>query len=530
MNSSPVLPGPSDARSNGPWKAVRKLLPWRRPEKELRPQTLVDVVRWRAEVQPDDLACMFLPDGDGDEVRLSYRDIDQQARSIGAWLQEQGAGGSRVLLLYPPGKDYVAAFLGCLYAGAVAVPAYPPRSNQLLARLQLIAEDTKAPLALTTNQVLAKVERQIEDTSDLKRLRWLATDGVVTGHEARWKRPAITGDSLAFLQYTSGTTARPKGVMISHSNLIYNAELIRNCFETTRATHGLFWLPLYHDMGLIGGVVQPLYGGCPVTFMSPVSFLHRPLRWLEMISRYRATVSGGPNFAYDLCVSKATPEHIAALDLSCWEIAFTGAEPIRAETMVRFSDIFGSCGFRREAFYPCYGLAESVVMVSGGKRLSQPVVRAFDAASLEYHQVAPATDPATARMLVGCGQTRLDQKIVIVNPDTMAPCAANEVGEIWVAGPSVAKGYWNQPELTQHAFEARLSGSGEGPFLRTGDLGFLGDNDLFVTGRIKDLIIIRGRNYYPQDIELTVEQCHPAVRRDGSAAFAAEVDEQERLV
>jgi 8-amino-7-oxononanoate synthase len=320
--------------------------------------------------------------------------------------------------------------------------------------------------------------------------------------------------------------------MLTHANLLHNCALIGHAFEMTRSVSGVFWLPSYHDMGLVGGVLCPISQGVPNVIMSPMSFLQRPFRWLQAISRYRAVVSGGPNFAFDLCVRKVTPEQRAKLDLSTWAVAFNGAEPVRSETIDRFAETFEPCGFRREAFYPCYGLAEATLIVSGGFKNEPPVVRTFDAKALENRLVieVPAMDES-ARPLVGSGQVLAsEEEIVIANPEGMTRCGPGQVGEIWVKSPSVAQGYWGRREETEHTFQARLRDRGEGVYLRTGDLGFFQDGELFVASRLKDLIIIRGLNHYPHDIELTAEKSHAAIRPGCGAAFTVEVGEEPRLV
>ena len=495
------------------------------------PSNLVDLVRHRAEHQPDETAFTFLVDGENEQVHLTNLELDRQARAIGAWLESQGLVGQRALLLYPAGLEFIAAYLGCLYAGVVAVPVYPPRRNRSLVRIQAIADDAEAKVALTTDSVLSRVEPLINETPHLKQLTWLATCRVPEGIEDRWERPDVRGDTLAFLQYTSGSTGTPKGVMLNHSNLLHNSGLIAYNFEHVRTGMGVFWLPSYHDMGLIGGILQPLYLGRPNILMSPMSFLQKPYRWLSALSRFGASTSGGPDFAYDLCVRKITPEQVDTLDLSNWTVAFNGAEPIREETLQRFCEKFAPCGFRREAFYCCYGMAEATLMVSGGYAKRAPVIRSFETESLANGEVVNAQDGAEgARSLVGCGQTTSDQKIVIADPETLVRCPEDRTGEIWVAGPSIAQGYWRQPEATAEVFQAYLRDTGEGPFLRTGDLGFVEDGELFVTGRVKDLIIVRGLNHYPQDIELTVQNSHPRLRPGCGGAFTVEVDGREQLV
>lgn len=493
--------------------------------------TVVELLRERAQRQPDALAYTFLADGETEEINLTYRELDQQARAIGAHLQNIGATGERVLLLYPQGLEYMAAFYGCLYAGAIAVPTYPPRLNQKLTRLLSIITNSQATVALSTSAVLSKLETMLDLEASLKNLRWIATDNIADTQAQQWQSPVISSDTLAFLQYTSGSTTVPKGVMVSHGNLLYNHRMLQSSFQPPENSTYVSWLPLFHDMGLIANALQSVYAGTRCVLMSPMAFLQRPFRWLQAISRYGAATSGGPNFSYDLCVTKVTPEQKAMLDLSGWSLAFNGAEPVRKETFDRFSTAFAQCGFRREAFYPCYGLAEATVMVSGGVKGTVPVELKLQASALEQNRVvlASAEDPYP-RTAISCGRTWLSQKIAIVDPETLKHCQLDEVGEIWVSGPHVAKGYWNRLEETEHAFHALTMDTGEGPFLRTGDLGFMTDSDLFIAGRLKDLIIIDGSNHYPQDIERTVEQSHPAIRQSNCAAFAVEDKGEERLV
>lgn len=490
--------------------------------------TLVDLLRTRAVQQPDRIAYRFLADGETETASLTYQGLDRQSRAIAAQLQRLNLQGERALLLYPPGLDYIAAFFGCLYAGVIAVPAYPPHNQRNTPRIEAVVADASAAIALTTRAIQDRTQALLAK-AELDRLQWLATDTVNDVLADDWQAPAIATDSLAFLQYTSGSTGTPKGVMLSHGNLLHNAAVTLHCMEHSAASQFVSWLPVYHDMGLIGGVLQPLYGGFPCTLMPPASFLQRPYRWLQAISRYGGTTSGGPNFAYELCIDKITPEQRKTLDLRCWSVAFNGAEPIRPATLERFAATFADCGFRPEAFYPCYGLAEASLIVSGGRKAEPPISKTIDTETLAQNRVVDAVSNQ-ASTFVSSGQTVPDQQIVIVHPETNDRCAEAEVGEIWVAGPSVGQGYWNRPLETANTFQAYLADSQEGPFLRTGDLGFLHQGELFVTGRSKDLIIIRGRNLYPQDIEQTVEQSHPCLRIGGGAAFAIDVDHEEQLV
>jgi acyl-CoA synthetase (AMP-forming)/AMP-acid ligase II/aryl carrier-like protein len=493
--------------------------------------TFVDILRWRALHQPNQQAFIFLPDGEGEEVSITYDELDRQARAIGAELQNLKRTGKTAFLLLPPNLEYVAAFFGCLYAGVVAVPVYPPKNNHTMSRLQAIIADAQATAVVTTAQIWSNMKRWLSEDSYLEDLKWLLTDRVSDGAENNWHEPVLTSNSLAYLQYTSGSTAVPKGVMLTHANLLYNSDLIHRCLEHTQDSRMVSWLPLYHDMGLISGVLQPIYGGFRAVLMPPTAFIQRPSRWLKAISHYQANTSGGPNFAYDLCVRTIPAEQRVGLDLSHWQAAFNGAEPIRFETLERFAAAFASCGFHKEAFYPCYGLAEATLIASGGLKSESPIIQPFQGTALEQNQAVTARrDDEATRLLVGCGQVLPGQQILIVNPESLVKCSPDQVGEIWLSGPSVSQGYWSRPEETAYTFQAHLADTKEGPFLRTGDLGFLKNGELFITGRLKDLIIIRGRNHYPQDIELTVEQSHPALKPGCGAAFSVEVTGEERLV
>ncbi|HKR11861.1 MAG TPA: amino acid adenylation domain-containing protein [Pyrinomonadaceae bacterium] len=490
-------------------------------------QSLVELLRSRAETEGPRRLYTFLSEGTTPEQSLSYAELDRRARAIGACLQDANAQGQRVLLLFPPGLDYIAAFFGCLYANAVAVPAYPPRQNRNLDRLRAVVHDARPAIALTTQHVIAELESGLDHYADLKALRWIAADRVEPGLGAEWRDLNADANTLAFLQYTSGSTANPKGVMVTHGNLLHNEELIQRAFGQSSASIIVGWLPLFHDMGLIGNVIQPLYAGAECVLFSPMGFLQKPFRWLEAISRYRATTSGGPNFAYDLCVRKISPADRETLDLSSWTVAFNGAEPVRKETIDRFCAAFEPCGFRREAFFPCYGLAEATLFVAGGPGNRKPVIQDFQRAALDQNRVVAAgTDDV--RSLVSCGHAP-EHQVMIVDPESNARCLGGHVGEIWVNSESVAQGYWNQPEESNRIFKAHLD-TGEGPYLRTGDLGFVDDGQLYITGRLKDLIIIRGRNCYPEDIEHTIGQCARALRPGEGVVFSADIAGDERLV
>ena len=494
-------------------------------------KTLVDLLRNRAIESPEEIGYSFLIDGETETVNLTYQQLEQRSRAIAAYLQSVCPPGEVALLLYQPGLEYITTFFGCLYAGVIAIPAYPPRPNRSLERIQTIIRDSKAKIGLASQSIISSLKPRASETPELDNLNWLATDQIPDNLAQKWLEPNINEETLAFLQYTSGSTATPKGVIITHQNLLHNSSLIHQCFGHSAQSKGVIWLPPYHDMGLIGGILQPLYGGFPVILMSPLMFLQSPVRWLQAISRYQGTTSGGPNFAYDLCVRKIKPEQIQTLDLSSWEVAFNGAEPISAEVLERFTNTFAVCGFRREAFYPCYGMAEATLIISGGNKLSPPVKTQVVARALEKNQIVLVYPTEGTKTLVGCGQSLPDQQIKIVHPEKLTLCAEGEVGEIWVSGPSIARGYWHKPEETKQTFAAYLAEAPEKePFMRTGDLGFLEAGELFVTGRLKDVIIINGRNHYPQDIEWTVEQSHHLIRPGCIASFSVEVKGEERLV
>ncbi|HEX8967756.1 MAG TPA: fatty acyl-AMP ligase [Chloroflexota bacterium] len=483
--------------------------------------TLVDLAQSRAADFADRRAYTFLIGGEEDEAHLTYGELDRQARAIAAELQRRKLTGAHVLLLYPPGLAFVAGFFGCLYAGCVAVPAYPPQLNRATARIQGIATDAGTRLVLTDQSTLASRERALAEAPALADLEWLATDDLPVSASPAWHAPDLQADDLALLQYTSGSTGDPRGVMLSHKNLLTNLARIHSTFNIEADSTGVCWLPPYHDMGLIGGLLQPLYEAAPLVVMSPLAFLQRPIRWLQAIARYRGTTNGGPTFAYDLCVQRTRPEQRELLDLSHWRVAFVGAEPVRYETLRRFADAFEPAGFRWEAFAPCYGLAESTLLVSGGRR--QPSV-ALDWPSRARDESAPP------QPLVSCGVLDSSRRVVIVDAEHLREVQQGHVGEIWVQGADVARGYWNRGAETLATFGGYLADTGEGPFLRTGDLGFIKADNLFITGRIKELIIVDGRNHSPHDIELTVEQAHPALEEGGCAAFSADVNGAERVV
>ena len=489
-----------------------------------RSPTLLDVTRQRAERYRDKVAfdyCHYSPGGE-EHSRLTYRELDIKARAIASTLQRLGARGERVLVLCPSGLDCIASFFGCIYAGAVAVPVHPPVRNRVMGRVASIVADVQAGFVLTTAKLQAELKAAVDDLADGNSLQWCAVDAITPDGAAEWVAPDVDASTTALVQYTSGSTSAPKGVVVTHGNLLHNLDAIRQAWgRGDDNAIGVFWLPLHHDMGLIGGVLEGLYVGCTSFLMPPEAFIERPMRWLEAISRHRGTITTAPNFAYELCVERSSAEERAALDLSTWTTAMCGAEPVRAATLQRFADAFGPAGFRPEAFNPVYGMAESTLLVSGRSDWAVPVVRHLDGVALrEQHVVTVTPEHPAATSFVGCGRAQRGHEIVIVDPATRRPAANSEVGEIWLAGGSIAQGYLGRPAETEETFSAFLASTGKGPFLRTGDLGFQMDGELFLTGRLKDLVVIRGRNYYPEDIERTAQDSHPALLRGRGAAFS----------
>jgi acyl-CoA synthetase (AMP-forming)/AMP-acid ligase II len=504
-------------------------------ESRIQPPTLTELLRQRARQQPDGHAYTFLMDGKTPSPPLTYGELDRQARAIAALLQQYQERGERVLLLYPQGLEVLAAFCGCLYAGAIAIPVPPPESGRLkrtLPRLRAIVRDAQAAFALTTESILSLVANVQDEFPEFEQMHWIDTATVDLALAEQWQDPQVDRDQLAYLQYTSGSTSTPKGVMLSHFNLMYHARYLQQACGYAPDSITVTWMPYFHDYGLVEGMVVPLYNGTPCYLMSPFAFIKRPIQWLRNMTQYRATHSQAPNFAYDLCVRRFKPKDLAELDLSSWQAAGNAAEPINPKVMVRFVETFAPCGFTWETFAPAYGLAEYTLLVSTKPKGTLPVLCRLDAPSLEQDKIveAQADQQTGVRIMAGCGQLVCQTQVAIANPDTLTRCAPDEVGEIWVSDPSVAQGYWQRPEETQETFQAYLQDTGEGPFLRTGDLGFLKDGELFIAGRMKDLIIIRGTNHYPQDIEWTVQHLNPVFRSDYGAAFSIEDDGEEQLV
>lgn len=495
------------------------------------PETnFLDRLSYWAAALPEKIAYRFIA-GDGEIKTLTFAELDHRAKAVAAMLVSKGYAGKRALMMYPPGLDFIVAFFGCHYAAVTPIPAFPPRRNRNMARIGAISDDAQASVALSVSSVIKSCEKWIKESPGLQRIPWLSTESVAAEFANDWVKPKASLDDLGLIQYTSGSTGSPKGVMLSHRNLIANCRMITRAFQTGRKGSICSWLPLYHDMGLVGGILNPMYCGTEDNLMSPVAFLTRPIRWLRAISKYKSIASGGPNFAYAWCTMKINEEDCEGLDLSNWKVAFNGAEPVSAAVMERFTEKFAPYGFSPDAFYPCYGMAETTLIVTGGSDEEAPIVRPFDKYELVEHRVRRIDEShENARRLVGCGKVLEEEEVLIVHPENHTPLPDDKIGEIWINSPSCGLGYWQREQETQETFRARLKPDNGKYYVRSGDLGFMDRGELFVTGRLKDMIIVRGANRYPQDIETTVELCHPLTRSGGAAAFSVTRWDREHLV
>jgi acyl-CoA synthetase (AMP-forming)/AMP-acid ligase II len=488
---------------------------------------LAQMVRERADDRPDDIAFWFLLDGEDDELPYTYGELDAQIRTLASRLMAESRPGDRVVILMAPGPLFVVAFMASVYAGLIAVPAFLPdvmNADRSVPRLRAIAQDAEAVMIVTDELFVSFRDQLWSVAPDLARTPWLTVEEALAGGDPdAWTDPGSGRDDVAFIQYTSGSTSLPKGVVLTHGNLLANLALIYDHCHDDGNYVSVSWLPPYHDMGLIGGILQPLYQGLPGVVMSPMDFLAKPRRWLQAVTKYGGTISPAPNFAFELCVRRVPPEQREGLDLSTWRHAFNGAEPVRPSTLERFAEAYEPYGWRPTSMLPCYGLAEATLFVSGHGHEQPTVVTSFDRDALAKGEARPSEGPDPVERLVACGGIERDHDIRIVDPESLAELDPGQIGEIWLAGPSVGKGYWGRRRQTTETFAAHTA-AGDGPFLRTGDLGFFHDGELYVAGRIKDVIIVRGRNIYPQDIELLAEAV-PGVRAGCIAAFAvADVD------
>lgn len=493
--------------------------------------TYIEVIKNRTASKPDHVVFRFLSDGVNENESLTYRQLETRSKALGAAMQKVGNKGDRVLLLFQPCLSYVASLYACFYSGFVAVPAYPPRRKRGIERIYSIIEDSKATICLISQQVYNDIQKNFKNDGLLNQLNWIIYEDIADDKAKEFNETEILAEDLALLQYTSGSTGNPKGVMITQLNLLYNSEYIRQTFELSDNTVGVNWLPVFHDMGLIGGIMQVAYTGGVNIGLPPIEFLKKPLNWLKAIEKYGGTTAGGPNFSYDYCIQKTTEEERKEIDLSTITVFFCGAEPIRKSTYNEFSNKFAVSRAKEEQFYSCYGLAEATLIVTGGFRADKPKYLEVDAYSLTDNRVEVIEEGKPGGVsLVGCGHLWMETRVEIVDPVTLKKVGKNEIGEIWISGPTLAAGYWNKPEETKRTFGAMLSDSGGGPFLRTGDLGFFYENELYITGRLKDLLIIRGVNHYPNDIEFTIQNAFPELRQNGGAAFPVDEAGEERLV
>lgn len=485
-------------------------------------ETIVGRLSAHAQRMPGGVAFRFLREDGGNDA-LTFGELAERVVRLAARLAELAHPGDRALLLYPPGLEFVEAFLACLAAGVIAVPAFSPRKNRSAERLLAIAKDAAPRLVLTSSQALAAVEAS--GLAESNRSTILATDAVELGSSGETATNELVRHPVAFLQYTSGSTASPRGVVVTHESLCFNERQIQASFGHTADSVMVSWLPVFHDMGLVGGILQPLFVGFPSILLSPAAFVREPVRWLKAVTDYRGTTTGAPNFAYEHCTRLITEEQKATLDLSSLRIAYNGAEPVREETLARFTAAFARCGFRQEMFFPCYGLAEATLFVSGGPAGRPPSVLSLDSASLERDHVVRASRGAVGvRNVVSCGEVAEGTSVRVVDPQTTVECARANVGEIWLASGSVCAGYWNRPAETGVTFPMVQCDNSRRTFVRTGDLGFVEGGNLFITGRLKDVIILRGRKIYPQDVEAVVEREAPFVPANGTAAFAMPTD------
>ncbi|CAN7750583.1 fatty acyl-AMP ligase [Bradyrhizobium sp. LjRoot220] len=483
--------------------------------------SLVELLAKRAQSQPDERAYVFLSDRGTEEAALSFRQLHDAANALAARLRGIVGPGERALLVFPPGLEFIVAFFGCLIAGVIAVPMMMPRRQAARDSSAAFIANCEPAVALSSASFAVRGDLQARFLRE--RLQWLSVDlAAASAATAGSGMPPPKAQDIAFLQYTSGSTSEPKGVAVSHANLLANLEMIRCALGNTSRSTYVNWVPLYHDMGLILNALQTLYVGSLCVLMAPNAFTQRPLNWLRAIHDYRAEVGCSPNFGYDHCVSRYRADQMQGIDLSCWKVALNGAEPVHAETIDRFIGTFAGHGFDATTVFPAYGMAEATLLISGGRRGAGHVTCSVSSVGLQSHAVTAPAGAADAQLLVGCGRALVNERIAIVDPNQRVRQLPHMVGEIWVNGPNVARAYWNNPEATQATLNADIAGEDDGGrWLRTGDLGFLDEaGELFVTGRIKDLILVRGINHYPQDIERTVQSAQPALRANCGAAFA----------
>lgn len=498
--------------------------------------SIIDGIRKKALSHPDSPALSFLPDGKAENAELcSYSRLDMRARAIAAAIQATGQGDGRpVLLMLPPGLEFIAAFFGCLYARAIAVPMTPPglaRMARTFNRLARIVEDSGSRVFITSARLRKAVEELAERVHFADSIRIICLDETDDALSRSWQELPLTTHTPGWLQYTSGSTSSPKGVIITHGNIMANLDSIAGHMRLRENIPTVSWLPPFHDMGLVGGILTPLHLGCLCVTMPPMAFLRQPLCWLRAVTHYRAQLTGGPNFAYDLCCDRIPEDRLRELDLSSLSVCYCGSEPIRLKTIRRFLERFSSAGLDPASFYPCYGLAENTLFTTGCWKNDGDFAVFLDKQKYAAGRIRFLQEQhADAMPLLSCGTAGRNNDVRIVDPQTCREVEEKELGEIWIRGTCVSPGYWEQPEATKTVLHAVLAGSGEGPFLRTGDMGFMSGGHLFVSGRCKEMIILNGRNFFPQDLEECVLQNVPGLEQNGAAAFGIDSDAGERLV
>lgn len=489
---------------------------------------IIDLVNYRSDKCSNRVLYTTLANGEEEENQLTFNGLANNAKIIAGILQQDLRFGDRALLLFPAGLDFINAFYGCLYSGIIAVPlAIPRRYREDLTQIVNVIKNSEALAIISTTAIL----KDLKLPEDLNFIKIINIDEINSGLDKIWKQPKVKKNDIAFLQYTSGSTGSPNGVIVTHGNLLHNQQQILKSFCTSPQSVLISWLPHYHDMGLIGNIIHPLYVGFHAILMPPLAFLQKPYRWLKAISKYKATISGGPNFAYDLCVERITHEQKESLKLESWRVAFNGAERVRADTINKFSEVFEGNGFKKQSFFPTYGMAENTLFASGGDPDSKPVILAVNRKNLENNKIIIKEPGAQQdiQLLVSSGRSSEDQMVIAVDPIQKEICKDLFVGEIWIKSSSVTKGYWKNSLKTKDCYEGYLK-DGSGPFLQTGDLGFLKDGEIFITGRIKDLIIIRGRNIYPEELEIVAQKVDPILRNGCGAAFSIDDNNEDRIV
>ena len=492
-------------------------------------KTLPEILNWRTAQNPDQVLFTFLRDGEKEKINMSAGELHNSANRIAGYLLERKKRQQPVLLLFPEGLEFVKAFYGCLISGAIAVPANPSIFSRNYLRLESIATDSTAKLILSARSLKEKILKNVAPDSILHKQEWVCFEDVVSRDSSEVSKE-VEPSELALLQYTSGSVGNPKGVMLTHGNLTSNQKVIAKVCEYPKDCVSVVWLPVYHDMGLVEKAMQPVFAGLHTISTSPLSVLQRPIRWLNIMSDYKAHKSGGPNFFYDFCVEKLKDKDLTHLDLKNWKLAYNAAEPVHKSTMTRFYEMLKPYGFSKTTFYPCYGMAESTLYITGGKIDEEPK---YDSSNLLRKKNSNGTPGGGQHFAfldrVSCGRTWEDQEVIIVNPETREKLNENNEGEIWTRGESVGVGYWNKRELTKKCFHAFTANDTDGPWLRTGDLGYFKNKKLYISGRLKDIVIVNGKKYYPHDIERVAEQSHDALKSNCAAAFQVFENNSEEL-